>query len=712
MSHYIVLVKQVPDVSQITDNAFDPKSGNLVRSRLPSVINELDAQAFALASHLKAHDPDPHSRLICLTMGPPMAAEVLNYGLSRGADEAILLTDPAMGGADTVATANPLAAAIRKVAETFDESDDYLIIAGMQSVDGDTAQVPAQIAEELAIPFLPYVTGFDFSDEGLRLERFMDRHIERVAPSRYPAVITVSDYPYQVFPSLAATRRARSTSPTTWRAEDIEASALGVRGSKTRVTRVFPPEKSDRLQTSLASVEALAERLTATLSGDHSCVQTEIKSIDYRLPSRRDSRLDRSYEPTSREREEFSLLQSYLEAQGVDDPSEITSEHREALIESGVIKGSARVVEEMISGLSQTAPTYQGDVWVVAEVNESNELHPLSLELTGEARALADALEVEVGVVLLSKERSSHPDRLISAGADKVHLFNHPSLAQFDPALFTDLVTQIYETAPPQILLFGATDQGRALAPRVAYRTGCGLTADCTALEICDNSRRGEVALLMQTRPALGGNIMATIATKLSRTQMATVRAGIFCTPPFDSSRTGDVVEHHLTVDETMRSITLFEREAIQTALLDPNAEIIISGGKGLGSKENFDTVLTQLSETLSAAFPNLSVQIAGSRAAVEQGYIDRAYQVGQTGRSVKPRLYLALGISGAIQHMIGLTHADTLIAINPDPNAPIFEQCDYYLIDTAENATTAIANILKSRPMSGVDVAEGVSHA
>jgi len=147
MSHYIVLVKQVPDVSQITDNAFDPKTGNLIRTRLPSVINELDAQALAFAHHMKAISGDADGKVIALTMGPPMAAEVLRYSLSRCADTAVLLTDRALGGADTVATANPLAHATRKIqTELLGRSDDYYIISGMQSVDGDTAQVPAQMA--------------------------------------------------------------------------------------------------------------------------------------------------------------------------------------------------------------------------------------------------------------------------------------------------------------------------------------------------------------------------------------------------------------------------------------------------------------------------------------------------------------------------------------------------------------------------------------
>ena len=721
MSHYIVLVKQVPDVSQITDNAFDPKSGNLVRSRLPSVINELDAQAFALAAHLKANDPDPDSRLICLTMGPPMAREVLNYGLSRGADEGVLLTDPAMGGADTWATANPLAAAIRKLATTFSNTtsdcstsdcstsdctktgsstNDFLIIAGMQSVDGDTAQVPAQIAEELDLPFVPYISGFRIQAGRPEFTRVIDHHLETLVPTSYPAVITVSDYPHLIFPTFAATRRARRLSPVTWSAQDIDATALGVPGSKTRVTRVFPPDKTQRRSQPLESIEALAQCLQTCLSTRREHNTTTGARIDYCLPSQRASLFDRRYESTARDVQDFAAIEAFLQNKGVQNPSDITPALRDEMIQSGAFSGTPRALDEMITGMNATTPTYQGDVWVMAEVTATGELHPATLELTGQARALADALAVQVCVVLLGESVRTLGARLIAAGADTVHIGEYPALSSFDPALYTDAVTQLYHTAPPQILMFSATEHGRALAPRVAYRTDCGLTADCTSLAIRDNSRKGEIATLMQTRPALGGNIMATIATKLSRTQMATIRPGIFSAPSLDPTRTGTQIEHTLTIDEARRSLRILATEPLPGTVLAPDADVVISGGKGLGSRDNFLNVLTLLTKAVERAYPGLQTQIGASRAAIEQGYIERAYQVGQTGRSVKPAVYLALGISGAIQHMIGLAHAETIIAINPDPEAPIISQCDYYLIDTAENVAAEISRLLNSAPV------------
>ncbi|MEN8126734.1 MAG: electron transfer flavoprotein subunit beta/FixA family protein, partial [Planctomycetota bacterium] len=200
MSHYIVLVKQVPDVSQITDNAFDPKTGNLIRTRLPSVINELDAQALAFARQMNTLSNDTDGKVVALTMGPPMAADVLRYSLSRFADTAVLLTDRALGGADTVATANPLAHAVRKIqAELFGGSNDYYIISGMQSVDGDTAQVPAQMAEELDIPCIPYATDVELNNGQFTFTRIITGGCQIVEPLHKPAVITVAKYEHQLF---------------------------------------------------------------------------------------------------------------------------------------------------------------------------------------------------------------------------------------------------------------------------------------------------------------------------------------------------------------------------------------------------------------------------------------------------------------------------------------------------------------------------------
>ncbi len=224
MSDYIVLVKQVPDVSKITDNAFDPETGTLVRSRLANVINELDAQALAFASHMRRISGDAKARIVAVTMGPPMAVEVLRYSLARAVDQVVLLTDRALGGADTVATANPLACAIRRVVkETLNCGDDYYVVAGMQSVDGDTAQVPAQLAEELGLPCIAYVTGAQYKNNRFEFTRIISGGSQTVAAKKLPAVLTVAKYEYPLFASFSGTRWAAKAPVIQWAAEDIKA---------------------------------------------------------------------------------------------------------------------------------------------------------------------------------------------------------------------------------------------------------------------------------------------------------------------------------------------------------------------------------------------------------------------------------------------------------------------------------------------------------
>ncbi|MGA2093886.1 MAG: electron transfer flavoprotein subunit alpha/FixB family protein [Sedimentisphaerales bacterium] len=337
----------------------------------------------------------------------------------------------------------------------------------------------------------------------------------------------------------------------------------------------------------------------------------------------------------------------------------------------------------MLNGLQLFDPTYRGDVWVVAE-QRNNVIHPATFELLGKARGLADSLDVKVGVVLAGSKVSGLSQQLIAAGADNVILIDDPLLAEFDPQTYRKVVADAVGIHWPQIVLFAATPQGRSLAPMISYRVGCGLTADCTSLDIHDISRRGQVAILLQTRPALGGNVMATICTKNSRSQMATMRPGVMKRLTPDPSRKGTVINHrvHLTKDDV--SLEIIKTE-LGTGTVNFNADCIVSGGKGMQSRDNYEKLLVSLRDALQAKL-KISVERGASRAAVEQAFAERIRQVGQTGTAVGPKLYVAVGISGAIQHMIGVANTETIVAINSDPNAPIFRQCDYFVVGLAEN--------------------------
>ena len=698
MSNYIVLVKQVPDVTQITDNAFNPQTGTLLRNRLPSVINELDTHAFAFAHRMKRESNDADGKIVCLTMGPPMADEVLRYGLSRFADLAVLLTDRALGGADTWATANPLSFAIRRIVkELFNGNDDYFVVCGMQSVDGDTAQVPAQIAEELKLPCVAYATGVEYNNKRFEFTRIISGGSQVVAAKKLPCVITVAKYEYPMFASFAATRKAKASKLIQWGVDDIKPTAVGVEGSKTRVIRVFPPGKTTRKCQHVTDVKELTKVLVESFKeGNGANGDGKGAIAQYILPAKRKSMFDRHFEGTEKEIEDFKILCTVLCNMGINDIATITDEVKAKVLAAAGEHFHKKALDDMLEGFKHADPTYKGDVWVMAEHVDS-EPNTATFELVGKARELADSLEVKVGVVLVGHKVEAMSGSLIAAGADNVYLVEHPLLAEFDPCSYRKAAADVIGKYWPQIVLFGATPQGRVLAPMISYRLDCGLTADCTSLDIKDSSRKGDIAVLMQTRPALGGNVMATICTKDSKSQMATARPGVMKKHEPDAARKGTVINHSVLLSADDLSLDIIKTEMGHGSVNLGHAEAIVSGGKGMRSRENWQQLLASLADALSKKV-NVPVERGASRAAVEQGFAERIRQVGQTGTSVGPKLYVALGISGAIQHMIGVSNTETIVAVNADPHAPIFKQCDHYYIGNVEDIVPKLVQALEGR--------------
>jgi electron transfer flavoprotein alpha subunit len=701
MTDYIVLLKQVPDVSQITDNAFDPETGNLIRTRLPSVINELDSEALAFAN-LMRRQKGGEGRIICLTMGPPMAKDVLVYGLSRAADDAVLLTDRALGGADTWATANPLAGAIRRIAaEKLGGSEDYFIVSGMQSVDGDTAQVPGQVAEELGVPVVAYATGVEYNEGRFEFKRIISGGSEVVATKRVPAVVTVAKYEYTLYESFSGARRARELEVSQWSANDVEAKYTGVKGSKTRVIRVFPPGKTTRecrkVNDGGELAELLGECLTDRGAGEDkadSGKDVNVGERDYVSPSERVSLLDRSFEGTERDREDYTKLGSELRYLNITQARKIDEEVISKILASETVNFHEKALRDMVEGYKCERLSYDGDVWVVAE-HEDGRCSEATFELLGKARRLGESLGKRVGVCIAGDDVAGMSDELIACGADDVYVIEHPLLERFDPWSYRKVISEAIQSYSPQICLFAATAQGRVLAPMVSYRCGCGLTADCTGLAIRDISRKGVIGALFQTRPALGGNIMATIITKDSSCQMATARPGVMKRLSPDANRRGEVIKVEADLSEADLSVDLISATK-GSGGVDFSADVIVSGGKGMHDRDTFERLTGSLCNSISERF-GVNVIRGATRAAVEQGFIERAHQVGQTGTAVGPRLYVALGISGAIQHMIGVASSEKIIAINSDPEAPIFRQCDYYIVGSVEKIVPEIVDQLKA---------------
>jgi len=316
------------------------------------------------------------------------------------------------------------------------------------------------------------------------------------------------------------------------------------------------------------------------------------------------------------------------------------------------------------------------DVCVFAEVDDGK-VAEVSLELLHKARELAAALEGRVGAFLLGDAVSGLADELFAHGCDEVCLAEAPELGHYCTLPFTDVLCRMIRRQRPAIVLFGATPLGRDLAPRVASALRVGLTADCTDLQI--GPHRDTVAgkdydkVLYQIRPAFGGNIIATIVCPETRPQMATMREGVMKMGKPQAGRRGRVVQFDGKVDESLMCVELLEQFRAERKVNLKKAKIIVSGGAGVGSRENF-ALIRQLAEVLGA-------EVGASRAAVDAGFIDKAHQVGQTGTTVRPKLYIACGISGAVQHRAGMQESSTIVAINTDPHAPIFQIAHYGIV-------------------------------
>lgn len=307
-------------------------------------------------------------------------------------------------------------------------------------------------------------------------------------------------------------------------------------------------------------------------------------------------------------------------------------------------------------------------MWVIAE-QENGQLMNVTFELLGAAKELCAKLEEKCCAVLVTAAAGELPQQLIAAGADVVYVIEDAKYADYDTELYTDAICQLSQKYDPASIMFGATDDGRDLAPRVAARLHTGLCADCTALDVTDDK------LVAWTRPALGGNICATIICDVNRPQMGTVRPKVFKPAELDNTRTGEVIAFTPEAGAVSR-VELVKKEALssENAVKIDEADMIAAGGRGFGSKENFDVL-----EQLAALFENSAV--AGTRAAIDEGWLTHSQQVGQSGKSVTPHIYFACGISGAIQHLSGMKDSDIIIAINKDAEAPIFTVAHYGIV-------------------------------
>ena len=314
---------------------------------------------------------------------------------------------------------------------------------------------------------------------------------------------------------------------------------------------------------------------------------------------------------------------------------------------------------------------YKG-VYVIAEEFEGK-LRNVTLELLGQGKQLAEGIGDEVGAVLIGHNVKPLAQELIAHGAHKVYVYDDPKFEHYNTTAFTRALVHFFNEVKPNVYLVGATNIGRDLGPRVANALQTGLTADCTNLFVDDDGKT-----IVWTRPALGGNIMAEIVCRNDRPQMGTVRPNVFKKPEADPNATGEVIDMHVDLTEADFLTKFVELIKVGgNGIKIEEADIIVAGGRGMNGNEAFTGMLKELADVLGGA-------VGASRAAVDAGWIDALHQVGQTGKTVGPKIYIAAGISGAIQHLAGMSGSDCVIAINKDEDAPIFKVADYGIVGDA----------------------------
>lgn len=368
----------------------------------------------------------------------------------------------------------------------------------------------------------------------------------------------------------------------------------------------------------------------------------------------------------------------------------ITMEEKKAVIGSGCT-GCGQCVEACPFGAIEKSgdgkeaadlSAYRG-VWVFAEQREGK-LMQVAVELLGEGRKLAEEVGCELCAVLCGSGVEDLSGELFEYGADKVYYADAPELAQYTTDAYTKAIYEAITTYKPEIVLLGATHIGRDLGPCLAVRCNTGLTADCTRLEI-----NRETKGIMQTRPAFGGNLMATIVCPNHRPQMSTVRPGVMEKAKRQEGRSGELVKLSVSFGENdIRTKVVEVVKSVKEMVSLTDADIIVSGGMGLGKPEGFE-LLKKLADRLGGT-------IAASRAAVDEGWIDHAYQVGQTGTTVKPKIYFACGISGAIQHAAGMQNSGLIVAVNTNENAPIFDIADIGIVGDLYKVIPAVLEELE----------------
>ena len=615
----ISLIKQVPLPGEMKMG----EDGLMERTKAKSIIN-IDCQ-FGLEAGLQLRKKHPDAKLIVCSMGPGSFETSLRTAISMGYDEAYLLSDRKLGGSDTFATGLAISTMLKHLGFTKDSKDPFIILAGRQTSDGDTAHVPSQVAENIGIPQATFIESIKDDGHGRVLVKRIIEGGYQMMKLPLPCVIslTPTGIPPRK-PSLSGAIKARNIAITIFGINDIGLGTekIGLNGSPTIVSKV---------------VNIISERPPVIMSEGHN----EISLVD-------------------------SLIKNFKKGGNVPEKKE-------------------KKVKKEIERPDFPEKDFRDDARGIitwAEVANGKITRP-SLELLTPARKLAAKLgnNTRVMTLMIGKNVSPLAQTLIEHGSDEVILVENDKLEEYLVLPFSSIFAQFIKERKPEIALFAATTSGRELAPRIAMKTESGVTADCTGLAIGEYIDKKEKVIykpvLESRRPTYGESKLATILGFVCP-QVSTARAGTFEVPERVNGRQGIVSGFNPVLNDKDFVVEIVETVRGEGGLQNLfDADIIVSGGRGTTS-DNLG-LIKALAEALKSQ--GINAEWACSRSVVDEGVAEYARQVGQTGKTIRPKVYIAVGISGALQHIAGMKEAGKVIAIDHNPRANIFHNADFGIV-------------------------------
>jgi electron transfer flavoprotein alpha subunit len=630
----ISLIKQVPLPTEMRMG----EDGLMDRTKAKSMINN-DCQ-FGLEAGLQLKKQYPDARLIVCSMGPKSFETALKTAISMGYDEAYLLSDRKLGGSDTFATGLALSTMLRHLGFTKNAKDPFIILAGRQTSDGDTAHVPSQVAENLGIPQATFVESVKADGEGnVIAKRIIEGGYQTM---KLPMPCTISLTPTGIpprKPSLSGAIKARNIHITTFGVDDIGLGTekIGLSGSPTIVVKVenIVSERAPVIMSVGHNDAALVDSLISNFNkGKNEVVKKE------------------KAEKIVIEKPDFPFYDNRNGAKGILTWAEIAS----------------------------------------------GEISRPSIEILNPARKLANQLGdgTKIMTLLIGKNVKGLEQKLFEHGSDEVIIVENDKLEEYLVLPFSSIFAQVIKERNPEIVLFAATTSGRELAPRIGSKTGSGVTADCTGLEIGEYLNRKEKIInkpiLHSRRPTYGESKLATILGFVYP-QISTARAGTFEVPAKEPGRTGIVSTFEPILTENDFTVEILKTVRGEGSLQNLfEADIIVSGGRGATS-DNLG-LIKKLAETFKSKWVN--AEWACSRVVVDEGVAEYAHQIGQTGKTIRPKVYIAVGISGAVQHLAGMKESEKIIAIDHNPKASIFHFSDFGIVGEYEDIVPELIERVK----------------